>query len=234
MVARVVERGELAAAGRAALPLVAGYLPAAVAFGVAAREAGLSVAEATGMSAIVLSGASQFALVGLISAGAPGPTAAITALFLSLRHLLYGPALAPRLRNFGPGRAALGALVLTDEIFALASGRGKPVRFGWLMGLELAACTTWVGGTWLGAYGGAAVVRAIPSLAPALSFALPALFAALLVPILIKPGREMVVTVLAAGAVAALLLLSGFGNWSVLAAGILGPAAGLLLGRRRA
>jgi predicted branched-subunit amino acid permease len=43
---------------RASIPLVVGYLPAVVAFGVAAREAGLSVAETLAMSLIVFSGAS--------------------------------------------------------------------------------------------------------------------------------------------------------------------------------
>jgi predicted branched-subunit amino acid permease len=49
---------------RASVPVVVGYLPAAVAFGVAARGAGLSTAETLLMSLIVYSGTSQFALVG--------------------------------------------------------------------------------------------------------------------------------------------------------------------------
>ncbi len=62
--------GGLADGLRASLPVVLGYLPAAVAFGVAAREAGLSTVEALLMSLVVYSGASQFALVGLVAAGA--------------------------------------------------------------------------------------------------------------------------------------------------------------------
>lgn len=224
-------RREIAAGIRAALPIVAGYLPAAVAFGVAAREAGLSVVEAVGMSLIIFSGASQLALVGLIAGGAPGPTAAATALLLSLWHVLYGPVLARRLRGFGTGRTLMAAFGLTDEVFAVASGRsGEPVRFGWLLCLEAGAYVSWALGTWAGAAGGDTVVQLMPSLAPALGFALPAIFAALLVPVLLRPGRELAAA--AAGAATALVLhLAGLGGWSVLAAGVLGPAAALILER---
>ena len=54
----------------ASFPIVVGYLPAAVAFGVAARGADLGIAETVAMSLIVFSGASQFALAGLLAAGA--------------------------------------------------------------------------------------------------------------------------------------------------------------------
>ncbi len=55
----------------ASLPVVVGYVPAAIAFGVAARGAGLGTTEALLMSLIVYSGASQFAIVGLVAAGVP-------------------------------------------------------------------------------------------------------------------------------------------------------------------
>lgn len=118
---------------RAGAPVTAGYLPAAVAFGVAAREAGLSVFEAVFMAATVYSGASQFALVGLISSGAPALVAGVSALLLSLRHVLYGPALAPSLRYIRGWRVGVVAYGLTDEIFAVALGRlrQRQANFGW-------------------------------------------------------------------------------------------------------
>ena len=45
---------------RAALPIVVGYLPVGMAFGVLARKAGLSPVEAGSMSFLVYAGASQF------------------------------------------------------------------------------------------------------------------------------------------------------------------------------
>ena len=54
---------------RAAMPIVVGYVPPALAFGVAACQAGLHPAEAVLMSLVLYSGTSQFALFGLIAAG---------------------------------------------------------------------------------------------------------------------------------------------------------------------
>ena len=221
----------------ASVPVVIGYVPAAVAFGVAARGAGIGTTEALLMSLIVYSGASQFAIVGLVAAGVPWLVTAVSALVLGLRHVIYGPALAPHLRGLTPKRSALAAFGLTDEVFAVAASEGyrRPADLGWLFGLELGAYVSWALGSLLGAAAGAALVAAFPILAPALSFALPALFVALLVPTLNTAARgtrgPLAATVLTAGIVAATLHLSDLDAWSIPAAGVAGPAVGLLLAR---
>ncbi len=229
---------------RASVPVVVGYLPAAVAFGVAAQSAGLNATETVLMSLIVYSGASQFALAGLLAAGASWLAMAAIGLVLGIRHVLYGPSLVPHLRRLDTARAAVAAFGLTDEVFAVASVKLTPGQtpltgFGWLLGLETGAYVSWTLGSWIGAVAGTAVVSALPSLAPALSFALPALFVALLVSLVRpggpEPGRRVPVpvvgAVLAAGVVAAALHLAGLGSWSVPAADVAGPAVGLLLWR---
>lgn len=226
---------------RAGAPVTAGYLPAAVAFGVAAREAGLSVFEAVIMAATVYSGASQFALVGLISSGAPALVAGVSALLLSLRHVLYGPALAPSLRYIRGWRVGVVAYGLTDEVFAVALGRlrQRQANFGWMMGLEAAAWVPWLSGIAAGAIAGAAITKKAPVVAPALSFALPALFVALLVSLIPSDSRARmsgnrlasVGAILAAGTVAAGFYFAGQESWGVLAAGVAGPVAGVCLKR---
>ena len=221
----------------ASVPVVIGYVPAAVAFGVAARGAGLGTMEALIMSLVVYSGASQFAIVGLLASGIPWLVTAATALVLGLRHIIYGPSLAPHLRGLTPRSSALAAFGLTDEVFAVAASSlpYRPAGLGWLLGLELGAYASWVFGTLLGAAAGAVLVEALPVLAPALAFALPALFVALLVPMVKAPTRGMrkpvAVAVLTAGAVVTALHLAGLENWSIPAAAIAGPAVGLLLVR---
>ena len=240
---------------RAALPIVVGYVPAAVAFGVAARQAGLSVAETVLMSVIVYAGASQFALAGMIGSGMPAAAAAVTGLVLNVRHVLYGPALAPWLPRSGRGTAAVGSFGLTDEVFAVASAvlPRERASWRWLFGLEAAAYGSWVAGTWLGAAGGQAAVTRWPAMAQAMSFALPALFLGLLIPMLASPtdapapeasdagpsrsspqgsatreARGVWVSAAVGGVVAILMWLAGWARWSVLAAGVLGPMAGLV------
>jgi predicted branched-subunit amino acid permease len=104
-----------------------------------------------------------------------------------------------------------------------------------MLGLELGAYASWALGSLLGAAAGAALVGALPILAPALSFALPALFVALLVSMMKTPvgatRKPLIATFLAAGAVATALHLAGLETWSITAAGVVGPAVGLLLAR---
>ena len=230
---------------RASVPIVVGYLPAAVAFGVAARGAGLSVTETVAMSLIVFSGASQFALAGLLTAGASWVVMAAISLVLGVRHMLYGPSLAPNLRRIDTSRAAAAAFGLTDEVFAVASAmlprRPPGTNFDRLVGLGTSAYISWTLGTWIGAAAGSVVVDALPSLAPALSFALPALFVALLVSLVRSTGpasggasSSVMGAILVAAAVAATLYLAGLESWSVPAAGVTGPTAGLLIQRGRA
>ena len=225
------------------LPVALGYFPTAAAFGLAARQAGLTPPEALLMSALVYAGASQFALVGML--GAPAAAAAAAAVLLNLRHVLYGPALAPYLsRRRRPGlwgwlQGAVCAFGLTDEVFAVASARlaGGNAGFRWLTAVELTAYGAWLAGTGAGAAAGEALLRVLPAAEPALSFALPSLFVALLAPMVGRRepsaagssdgSQRLRVAAAAAGAAgAAAAVAAGLGNWAVVA----GAAAGLLAG----
>jgi predicted branched-subunit amino acid permease len=170
---------------------------------------------------------------------------AAISLVLGVRHMLYGPSLAPNLRRIDTSRAAAAAFGLTDEVFAVASAmlprRPLGTNLGRLVGLGTSAYASWALGTWIGAVAGSAVVGALPSLAPALSFALPALFVALLVSLVRSTGpatggapSSVMGAILVAAAVAATLYLAGLESWSVPAAGVTGPAVGLLIQRGRA
>ena len=112
----------------ASVPVAVGYLPAGFAFGVAARQTGLVPTEATPMSLVIYSGSSQFALLGLLTAGASWAVMLVIPLVLSLRHLLYGPTLAPRLRGIGTWRAAFVAFGL-DEFGGPASIRTEAAHY---------------------------------------------------------------------------------------------------------
>src|SRR5947199_259188 len=66
-----------------------------VVFGLAARQAGYSVIEASVMSVVVFAGAAQFAAVGFVRAGMPWPAIFLLTALLNARHLLYSAALRP-------------------------------------------------------------------------------------------------------------------------------------------
>src|SRR6476661_2681529 len=71
----------------------------AVSFGVLAVATGLSVAQTCAMSLLVFTGASQFAVVGVIGTGGSPAAALASALLLAARNGAYGLAMAPILRG---------------------------------------------------------------------------------------------------------------------------------------
>ena len=162
--------------------LMLGYFPVAVSFGILAARQGLSPAEALLVSAAVYAGASQFALVSLLAAGASLWAVVGAVAAMNLRHLFYGPALVPLLR--GPGRRLprpLLAFGLTDEVFALAAGTlTLRHRESWLLGVQAGAYGAWLAGTIVGAVAAQSGAALWPGVDAALSFVLPALFLALL------------------------------------------------------
>lgn len=68
-------------------------------FGVAARQAGLSLAEASLMSALVFAGSSQFVAIGIWGSPVPVFAVVLATLIVNARHLLMG-------RRCAPGTAA--------------------------------------------------------------------------------------------------------------------------------
>lgn len=172
----------LRAGMRAAMPIAAAYLPVAFALGAASSQLGFSILGSALWSAIMFSGANQALLLSGLSSEVPLAILAFLAIAASLRHVLYGVALAERLDASSAGRAIF-AYGLTDEVFATtltayeARDRTLPAR--WLVGLAVSALGIWIIGTTLGsAIGDVLRVRA-PGISAALDFALPALFVGL-------------------------------------------------------
>jgi len=71
----------------------------AISYGVLAVAAGLTVAQTCAMSLLVFTGASQFAVVGVLGAGGSVLAALAPALLLAARNALYGLSLVDVLRG---------------------------------------------------------------------------------------------------------------------------------------
>ncbi|WP_235536030.1 AzlC family ABC transporter permease [Nocardioides sp. Root190] len=91
-------------------------------FGAVGVTSGLDVAQTCVLSLLMFTGASQFALVGVLGAGGSAVSGAFTALLLGTRNTLYGLRLAPLLEYRG-WRRAVAAHVLIDESTAMAVHR---------------------------------------------------------------------------------------------------------------
>jgi 4-azaleucine resistance transporter AzlC len=212
---------------RAALPVVLGYLGIGLAAGVVERAAGLSYAEVLLISTVLYAGSAQFVVTSMLSLASPASAIVLTVFFLNLRHLLLSAALAPKLRAAPAWKNALLGLQLTDETFVVAAAR--PVLSpAWMAGLNLAAWSTWA----IANLAGAALSGAARD-THALGFALPAMFAGLLVlQLRIQPRmREALVVALFSGAAGAGIQLATPGPAAVIGAALLGATLGLLLER---
>jgi predicted branched-subunit amino acid permease len=90
------------------------------AFGAAGVTAGFSILQTCLLSILLFSGASQFAVVGIMGAGGSAVSAIATATLLGFRNALYGLQMAPILKVKGLKRI-LAAQITIDESTAVAT-----------------------------------------------------------------------------------------------------------------
>lgn len=210
----------------------------AISFGAVSVAAGLDVLQAQALSALMFTGASQFAFVGVVAAGGGLVAAVLTAWLLGLRNGLYALHLAgvlsprgrPRTRLSGWRR--LGAAHLTiDESTAMAMAHEPDPeasrRAFWATGWSV--FVLWNLGTLLGAVGAASLSD--PAVL-GLDAAIPAGFLALLWPRLVD--RSAWALAAAAGLLALVLAPVLRPGVPVLAGAGLAVAGALWLGRGRA
>lgn len=89
------------------------------AFGVASVAAGLSILQTCALSLLLFSGASQFAVAGVLGAGGSALSAITASGLLALRNGFYGARMAPLLQVRGIKRI-LASQVTIDESTAIA------------------------------------------------------------------------------------------------------------------
>jgi predicted branched-subunit amino acid permease len=176
------------------------------AFGAASDAAGLDLWQTMTLSLLMFTGASQFALVGVLGAGGGAAAAVGSALLLGTRNTVYGVRLVPLLRPRGVVRRIGTAHWVIDETTALAIAapdRGL-ARLAFTVG-GATIFTFWNLTTLAGALGAAALSGAALA---ALDAVVPAAFLALLWPRLRKGFPEAAVQrrVAAGGALVALAL----------------------------
>jgi len=173
----------------------------ALSFGAISAAAGLSIFETCALSLLMFTGASQFAMVGVIVAGGGPWAGAATAALLGVRNALYAMRLSSLLK-VGGARRLLAAQFVLDESTAMAiareSDRERRLAF-WATGISVFVFWN------LGTLGGAIATHAISDpRVLGLDAAPPAAFLALLAPRLRE--RELLAVAVAAAGVAIVLV----------------------------
>lgn len=202
-------------------------------YGLSARSAGFSPAEASAMSLFVFAGASQFVAVGYVLGGFSWATIVLLTAFLNARHFLYGAALAPYLAHVPrPMRAAM-AWVLTDEAFALAIAHFRRIGRGDVRGYWIGAIvSTWI--PWnLATIVGVTIGGSIPDPTRfGLDIIFPAAMGGLAVGLI--TGRRELVAALTGAVIAVGVALAWEPAAGIIAGGVLGPLMGMAVRPGRA
>ncbi len=112
-----------------------------ISFGALGVASGLSILQTVALSALLFSGGSQFAVVGILGAGGTGPAAVATSTLLGVRNGLYALQTS-RILDVQGLRRLLAAHVTIDESTAVAVGQENrhAGRLGfWATGLTVFA-----------------------------------------------------------------------------------------------
>ena len=205
------------------LPVVLGYLPYAMAFGILSRQAGLSCAETLFMTLAVYAGASQIIVMGLLLAGQTHASMILTTLMVNLRYLFLNASLAPFLSGWPWLKKSLFGFTVSDETFAIHSVRftREGPRAPFAFAVNLTAYLAWA----IFSLIGYAASSLAPDLHPwGLDFALPAVFIGLLLALI--QNRLLVVVAIFSGGVALFLHQVGLRNSSVMITALVGAVLG--------
>ncbi|PAV29328.1 branched-chain amino acid transporter AzlC [Virgibacillus profundi] len=211
-------------------PIMLGYLPIAITYGVLAKQSGMTLTELTLMSVMVFAGASQFMGANMIAVGAGAIEIIIATFVLNFRHFVMSLSFMNRLRSIGLNWKAPLSLGLTDETFAVSALHPKEAKMEkgalFYTALILTAYFSWIFGSFLGGILG----EVIPErLSQSMGIALYAMFIGLLVPSVKKELKVGLIAIIAMLINTLCIQLGMSTGWAIVLGTILGGASGIYL-----
>lgn len=105
---------------KSTLPVLFGYIPLGMAFGMLFQDLGYPWYLATLMAFFVYAGTAQFMIIGLLAAGVSLTEIAMATFLINSRHLFYGLSMLNNYGNWGLRKVYL-AFGLTDETYSLVT-----------------------------------------------------------------------------------------------------------------
>ena len=143
---------ELSEALQDSAPVMLGYVPLGMAFGLLFQSLGYHWLFAPLAGVVIYAGSAQFMAVGLLASGISYTEAFIATLLLNSRHIFYGLSVLDRYPKRGLSRWYL-IFGLTDETYSLVTAKAPRIASGHTYYLYLTALNQsyWVVGCALGA-----------------------------------------------------------------------------------
>ena len=176
----MTKKEEWLAGTRSAVPIMLGYVPVGIAYGVMARQAGLNTWQTVLMSLTVYGGASEMMAAGMVAQGAAVLTIVLTTFILNLRHIIMSTCVFNQMQGGRLPVRMLAAFGVTDETFAVYTTTANAPRTPrYFFSMALCSYLSWALGSWLGAI---ATGLLPPLITAALGISLYAMFIGLLMP----------------------------------------------------
>ncbi|SFL53481.1 AzlC family ABC transporter permease [Salibacterium qingdaonense] len=189
-----------------------GYVPAAITFGFIAQTVPLTTLETLLMSMLVFAGAAQYMALSLLAAGTGAFEIIFTTFIVNIRHLLMSASLNEKVLPDHPFKKAGYAFGITDEVFAVTSMKEGTISSAYVYGVFLISYLSWAGFS----AAGHGIGDLLPSiLQQSLTFALYALFIALLTPSL-KKHRKVIFLACSAAVMNSLFSLWLAEGWALI------------------
>lgn len=213
------------------VPIGLGYLSVSFSFGIAAVTQGVSALAATVVSMTNLTSAGQVAGLGIITAVGTLLEMALAQLIINMRYALMSLSLSQKLDpGFTTPHRFLAAFGITDEIFAVASGKPKEITPSYMYGLILLPFLCWSAGTLLGGIAGSVLPQMLRS---ALGIAIYGMFIAIFIPPARKSAGVLVTVIISAAMSCGLRYIPLFSHvssgFAIIICTLAASAAGALL-----
>lgn len=209
-------------------PILLGYIPVAITYGVLAIQSGLSLFELTLMSALVYAGASQFMGVNMIVAGSSAVEIVVATFVLNFRHFIMSLSFMNGIRDRISLKGRVGlSLGLTDETFAVSSLNKEKAEgeqgVMFYAAIYLTAYLTWMIFSFLGGLLGEVIPE---QLSQSMGIALYAMFIGLLIPSVKKELKYGLIAIIAMliNVIASQFVSSG---WGIVLGTLLGGLTGV-------
>lgn len=104
---------------KAATPIILGYIPVGIAYGMMAKATGLTFFKALSFSLFLYTGAGQMAAVTMLAQNTAYITIVLTVFILNLRHIIMSTCIMEKMEKTSLPVRLLLSFGITDEVFAM-------------------------------------------------------------------------------------------------------------------
>ncbi len=214
----------------AVLPIVIGYFPIAMAFGLLSKNTDVTFRDTSLLSMMVYAGASQFMALDFIRAGVSTGSIILATFLLNLRHMMMSASLAVEFQDMNKKFLPIVAFGITDETFSVISFNKDKINLAFVLVINILAYSSWV----LGTMAGYLVGEILPaSLQSSLSIGLYAMFAALLFPEIKKSKNILFLSIISAVVYVILFYSKIFtSGWDIIFGIIISSSIGVVIFRK--